>query len=128
MTPGYLQNVRDQVIRSLCVTTFPSQHVERQTKPEVEMRTCPELICEPVVIGGGEEECLIEQSINSTRLSFKFKAADAVDEYLLKTYLRFMMHRCDTLEAIPYAGPSPSLAPLRSGRPPPTTNSLCVQG
>ena len=65
MTPGYLQNVRDQVTRSLCVITFPSQQVERQTKPEVEMRTCPELICEPVVIGGGEEECLIEQSIDS---------------------------------------------------------------
>lgn len=40
-----------------------------------------------------QEHALIEQSVNSTRVSLKFKAADALEEYLLRTFLRFMMHR-----------------------------------
>ena len=40
-----------------------------------------------------QEHALIEQSVNSARVSLKFKAADALEEYLLRTFLRFMMHR-----------------------------------
>lgn len=37
---------------------------------------------------------MIEQSINSCRVSFRFRAADPTEDYLLRTFLRFMVHRC----------------------------------
>lgn len=40
------------------------------------------------------QECaLVERSINSARVSFRFKVADPVEAHLLKTFLRFMVHR-----------------------------------
>lgn len=35
----------------------------------------------------------MEQAVNSARVSLKFKASDALEEYLLKTFLRLMVHR-----------------------------------
>lgn len=103
-TPSYIDKVQDRLIKSLCLHSFPCQKVERQIKPEIEVRTCPELILDPVRIieDNGNEECLIEQSINSTRISFKFKVHDPLEHNLLDTYLRFMMHRCVLLVCVKY--------------------------
>jgi hypothetical protein len=60
--------------------------------PSVSPITIPNTRVLPIQIKGNGEECLIEQSINATRFSFKFKTAEK-EEYLLQTYLRFMMHR-----------------------------------
>lgn len=41
-----------------------------------------------------QQECaLIEQSINSTRVSFRLRTADATEDYLLRTFMRFIVHR-----------------------------------
>ncbi|GKA89854.1 probable manganese-transporting ATPase PDR2 [Tanacetum coccineum] len=56
----------------MCLQNFPCQEVERHNKPEVEMKTSPELLLNPVVICRNEaEKCLIETSINSLRISLK---------------------------------------------------------
>ena len=90
----YLAEVRLAAVPALCLHHFPCQKVERQQKPEIEVRTCPELLLPPIQIKRNEEEwCVIEQSVNATRISFKFKTVDKLEEYLLHTYLRFMMHR-----------------------------------
>lgn len=91
----YLAEVRAALICASCLHNFPCQVLERHNKPEVEIQTSPELILDPVTVERGNGECcLIEQTINSTRVSFKFlKPADEMEDYLLHTYLRFMMHR-----------------------------------
>ncbi|GAB4817042.1 hypothetical protein N2152v2_004088 [Parachlorella kessleri] len=100
-TASYLHDVRQQLTVALCLHNFPSQLVERHNKPEIEVQTSPELLLPPVRISRSDNErCLIEQSINSTRISFKFKATDQVEEYLLRTYLSFMIHRAEELELV----------------------------
>lgn len=51
----------------------------------------------------------MEQSVNSTRVSLRFRAGDGVEEYLLRTLLRFLVHRC-----------APALPPCRRACPTPT--------
>lgn len=66
---AYLRDVRQQLTTALCLHNFPSQLVERQNKPDVEVQTSPELVLPPVLIARSDaERCLIEQSINSTRV------------------------------------------------------------
>lgn len=99
---AYIEQVRHELIKALCLHFFPDQKIERQTKPEIEMRTCLELILAPLLITRDGQDsasdlsvcCLIEQSINSSRISFRFYAEDPVEQELIHTYLRFMMHRC----------------------------------
>lgn len=98
---GYIQEIRRQLTLALCLHNFPSQVVERHNKPEVEVRTSPELLLPPVTIRRNDvESCLIEQSINSTRVSFKFRATDQVEAYLIRTYLSFMVHRAEQLDVV----------------------------
>ena len=92
---AYLDEVRAALRPALCLHTFPSQRIERQVKPEVEVRGCPELLLPPVeVVRSESERCLIEQSVNATRVSFRLRSADAAEAYLARTFLRFMVHRC----------------------------------
>lgn len=66
---AYYQDIRSALTRALCLHNFPSQQVERHNKPEVEVRGSPELLLPPVALARGDaERCLIEQSINSTRV------------------------------------------------------------
>lgn len=131
---GYLDELRAALHPALCLHDFPSETVERHTKPIVEIAEPGSiLVLPPVTVarsaqvrthGGGclllaapqphhafkrpnmhsarpsiprhpslQEHALIEQSVNSTRVSLKFKAADALEEHLLHTFLRFMTHR-----------------------------------
>lgn len=48
----------------------------------------------PPVAPSSTQECaLIEQSVNSTRVSLRFRVQDGVEAYLKTTLLRFMLHR-----------------------------------
>ncbi|GJY44858.1 actin-related protein 2/3 complex subunit 4, partial [Tanacetum coccineum] len=80
---------------------FPCQEVERHNKPEVEMKTSPELLLKPVVICRNEvEKCLIEASINSIRMSVKVKQADEVENILTKKFLRFLSMRAEAFQVL----------------------------
>jgi actin related protein 2/3 complex subunit 4 len=58
---------------ALCISEFPSEIVEKDIKPEVEMygydqQTNP-LVLHPIYIARNEKEkCLIESSVNSCRV------------------------------------------------------------
>ena len=94
---SYLADLRAALRPALCLHNFPSQRVERHNYPAIEVQTHPELLLPPVTVtrAGQAESCLIEQSVNSTRVSFRFASEEgSIEEYLLKTFLRFMVHRC----------------------------------
>ncbi|KAL4425763.1 hypothetical protein ABPG75_009779 [Micractinium tetrahymenae] len=93
----YLAELRAALRPAFCVHNFPSPQVERHNKPVVEEHPAPP----PGLVFPTRLECaLIEQSINSTRVSFRFRAADATEEYLLRTFLHFMVHRADDLDIV----------------------------
>lgn len=69
---SYLEEVRNCLNRAVCIRTFPCQDVERHSKAEVEYQTSPELLACPMSIERSHtEKVLIEQSINSVRISIK---------------------------------------------------------
>ena len=88
----YLQRVQQALVMALTLVDLPCQHVDRQvpaiaacrcelarssmacrySKPEVEICDSPELVLQPVtIVRTPQQQCLIEQSINSVRLSVK---------------------------------------------------------
>ncbi|KAL9277271.1 hypothetical protein ACSQ67_025181 [Phaseolus vulgaris] len=75
--------------------------VERHNKPEVELKTSPELLLNPVLICRNEaEKCLIETSINSLRISLKVKQADELENILTKKFLRFLSMRAEAFQVL----------------------------
>ena len=65
---------------------------------QVELRTSSELLNEPVLLTRSDNErCLIESSINSARISFRFKFEDAdpIEQILGKKFLGFLMKRAE---------------------------------
>lgn len=96
---AYLEALRAAVARALCLRDFPSQTVERQSKPEVEMGDNKELLSQPVHIISNidEAEALIEGSINSVRVSLRLANEDDLDDVLSQMYTKFMMQRAETL-------------------------------
>ncbi|KAF6768818.1 hypothetical protein EG68_10545 [Paragonimus skrjabini miyazakii] len=92
----YLVAVKNTLHAALCIQNFPSQVVERHNKPEVEMKTCKELLLHPVVISRNDKErVLIEGSINSVRISIAIKQADEIEKLLCRKFTRFMMMRAE---------------------------------
>lgn len=80
----------------MCLENFSSQVVERHNKPEIEVRTCSELLLNPVQICRNEKEkCLIEGSINSVRISLSVKQSDDIEKMLCSKFMRFMMMRAE---------------------------------
>ena len=62
------------------------------------MKSSKELLLEPVFISKSEQEkCLIESSINSARISirFKFEDADPIEKILGEKFMSFMMKRAE---------------------------------
>eukprot|EP00271_Cylindrocystis_brebissonii_P019174 TRINITY_DN572_c2_g1_i1.p1 TRINITY_DN572_c2_g1~~TRINITY_DN572_c2_g1_i1.p1 ORF type:complete len:170 (+),score=40.16 TRINITY_DN572_c2_g1_i1:292-801(+) len=105
---GYLSCIRNTLTAALCIQNFPSQEVERHNRPEVEYKTSPELLLQPMLICRNEsEQCLIEGSINSLRLSIKVKQADELENILAKKFLRFLAMRAEAFRVLrrkPVAG------------------------
>ncbi|XP_073388846.1 actin-related protein 2/3 complex subunit 4 isoform X2 [Physcomitrium patens] len=85
----------------MCLQNFPCQEVERHNKPEVEFKTCKELLLNPILICRNEsEKCLIESSINSLRISIKVKQADELENILAKKFLRFLSMRAESFQVL----------------------------
>merc|ERR1711990_467082 len=92
----YLDAVRATLTASMCLENFASQLVERHNKPEVEARSCAELLLNPLVVSRNEKErVMIEASINSIRISLGIKQADEVEAILCKKFMRFLMQRAE---------------------------------
>ncbi|GAQ81690.1 Actin-related protein Arp2/3 complex subunit ARPC4 [Klebsormidium nitens] len=97
----YLTCIRNTLNATLCLQNFPCQEVERHNKPEVEFKTSPELLLQPVLICRNEgEKCLIEGSINSLRISIKVKQADELENILAKKFLRFVAQRAESFQVL----------------------------
>ncbi|MQM16379.1 hypothetical protein Taro_049337 [Colocasia esculenta] len=97
----YLTCIRNTLEAALCLQNFPCQEVERHNKPEVELKTSPELLLNPVLICRNEaEKCLIETSINSLRVSIKVKQADELENILTKKFLRFLSMRAEAFQVL----------------------------
>ncbi|XP_024026797.1 actin-related protein 2/3 complex subunit 4 isoform X1 [Morus notabilis] len=97
----YLTCIRNTLEAAMCLQNFPCQEVERHNKPEVELKTSPELLLNPVVICRNEaEKCLIETSINSLRISLKVKQADELENILTKKFLRFLSMRAEAFQVL----------------------------
>ena len=104
----YLTCIRSTLSAALCLQNFPCQQVERQNKPEVEFKSNSELLLKPILICRNEhEQCFIETSINSVRISFKIKQTDQLDALLVKKYMAFLMQRAEAvgvLRRVPLQG------------------------
>lgn len=75
----------------------PSPRVENLNKPEVEIRSSPDLLQPHVFLQLGDSvACLIEGSVNSARVSFRFTFEDQISSSLLRSYLKFAMSRYST--------------------------------
>ncbi|KAL6517079.1 Actin-related protein 2/3 complex subunit 4 [Orobanche hederae] len=121
----YLTCIRNTLEAAVCLQNFPCQEVERHNKPEVELKTSPELLLNPVLICRNEaEKCLIETSINSLRISLKqtsslemskvlslslvfelalvelVKQADELENILAKKFLRFLSMRAEAFQVL----------------------------
>uniref|UniRef100_A0A7S2MKM8 Actin-related protein 2/3 complex subunit 4 n=1 Tax=Zooxanthella nutricula TaxID=1333877 RepID=A0A7S2MKM8_9DINO len=94
----YLEDIRRALKVALCVRSFPSEVVERQHRPEIEFKDSPVLVVEPKCIARNENErCLIEQSINSTRISIKIRQSDDMERKLCKKFADFNAQRAEHL-------------------------------
>ncbi|KAK6909665.1 hypothetical protein V866_001473 [Kwoniella sp. B9012] len=92
----YLNAVRATLTAALTLENFSSQVVERHNKPEVEVRTSPEVLLKPLIVSRNESErVLIEPSVNSIRLSISIKQADEIEKILCHKFTRFMMMRAE---------------------------------
>lgn len=102
----YARDVGTALYKNLCIRRFPCQHVERYNKPEIEFATSSELLLPPTSVGRSQsgEACLIEPSINSCRISFRFREGDALDSVLSEGFYRFVMLQA---EAFPLLRRSP---------------------
>ncbi|KAL4326510.1 hypothetical protein AHAS_Ahas13G0007300 [Arachis hypogaea] len=97
----YLTCIRNTLDAAMCLQNFPCQEVERHNKPEVELKSSPELLLNPVLICRNEaEKCLIETSINSLRISLKVKQADELENILTKKFLRFLSMRAEAFQVL----------------------------
>eukprot|EP00850_Spirogloea_muscicola_P010606 SM000063S19996 [mRNA] locus=s63:112174:114031:- [translate_table: standard] len=91
----YLTCIRNTLQAALCLQDFPCQLVERHNKPEVEFKSSPELLLNPVLICRNDsEKCLIEGSINSV------KQADELEKFLVRRFCRFLALRAEALEIL----------------------------
>lgn len=94
---NYLSAVRSTLTAALCLQNFASQVVERHNYPEVEARLTDEALLNPLIVSRNEnEQCLIEPSINSVRVSLRIKQADEIESILVKQFMRFLMGRAES--------------------------------
>ena len=92
----YLEAVRSTLDAAICLKNFSSQKVERDNKPEIEVKESSELLLNAVTISRNEKEkVLIEPSINSVRVSIAIKQADEIERFLCHKFTSFMMRRAE---------------------------------
>lgn len=93
----YIETIGRALYSSLSLRDFPCQDVERRNKPEIEFGDCPELLLRPrrITLKGAQEQCFIEPSINSTRISFVFRRGDDLDGLLATSMYKFLGMKAD---------------------------------
>ncbi|KAF3623348.1 Actin-related protein 2/3 complex subunit 4 [Capsicum annuum] len=72
----YLTCIRNTLEAAMCLQNFPCQEVERHNKPEVELKTSPELLLNPV------------------------KQTDELENILTKKFLRFLSMRAEAFQVL----------------------------
>ncbi|KAL6971003.1 Actin-related protein 2/3 complex subunit 4 [Sarracenia purpurea var. burkii] len=72
----YLTCIRNTLEAAMCLQNFPCQEVERHNKPEVELKTSPELLLNPV------------------------RQADELENILTKKFLRFLSMRAEAFQVL----------------------------
>ncbi|XP_025884273.1 actin-related protein 2/3 complex subunit 4 isoform X3 [Solanum lycopersicum] len=72
----YLTCIRNTLEAAMCLQNFPCQEVERHNKPEVELKTSPELLLNPV------------------------KQSDELENILTKKFLRFLSMRAEAFQVL----------------------------
>mmetsp|Transcript_59646 Transcript_59646/g.69113 ORF Transcript_59646/g.69113 Transcript_59646/m.69113 type:complete len:175 (+) Transcript_59646:43-567(+) len=102
---GYTQAIRSSLQAVLCLREFPSEIIEKQSKPEIELASTDKekklLLMNPIVLARNEKEkCLIESSINSVRISFCFKKTDELDTLISKKFGKFFSLRAELFEVL----------------------------
>lgn len=122
----YLDEVRRGIQQALCLLDYPSPHVVGYTKPVIETEPAGHpLMAAPVVFSRSPQEaCLIEHSINASRISFKFQVQDDLERCILATYLNHVMQRWVLQRAVvpsqhgtacPFPCTAPPQPPLAAG-------------
>eukprot|EP00759_Apiculatamorpha_spiralis_P010557 PhF_6_TR17306/c0_g1_i1/m.26529/K05755/ARPC4; actin related protein 2/3 complex, subunit 4 len=92
----YHNCVRATLTAALSLRSFPSSVAERHNKPEVEAAVSPELILNPITICRDDQERVyIEPSINSVRVSIRFRKSDSMEEYVAQRYTAFVTERAE---------------------------------
>eukprot|EP00357_Protocruzia_adherens_P029165 CAMPEP_0115038410 /NCGR_PEP_ID=MMETSP0216-20121206/43394_1 /TAXON_ID=223996 /ORGANISM="Protocruzia adherens, Strain Boccale" /LENGTH=174 /DNA_ID=CAMNT_0002418809 /DNA_START=26 /DNA_END=550 /DNA_ORIENTATION=- len=96
----YLNAIRSTLEATLTIRNFPSEKTERQNKPEIELvgtkKENKRAVLNSLTITRDEQEkVLIENSINSIRISVCNKRADQIDELLTTMFTKFVMLRAD---------------------------------
>ncbi|RNF14531.1 ARP2/3 complex subunit [Trypanosoma cruzi] len=99
----YYDCIKCTLHAALCIGNYPSCTVERHNKPEVEVADhlenngegkVQDFLLNPIRIARSEQEsCLIEPSINSTRISVSFLKSDAIAEIIARKYVGFLAQR-----------------------------------
>ena len=90
----YFDCIKRTLHAAICLTSFPSQVVERHNKPEVEAQSSPELLLNPILICRDDSErTLIETSVNSVRVSICFRHGDNMGDVLARKYVGFLAQR-----------------------------------
>ncbi len=98
---AYLTTIRDTLNSALDIRNFPSEIVEKQYRPMVEVKESPALMLPPIEIARSDQEkCLIEPTINSVRLSFTIKKPKELERLLTHLFERFISLRADKFEII----------------------------
>ncbi|CAI7639842.1 hypothetical protein PENSTE_c019G05865 [Penicillium steckii] len=93
----YLQCCRSSLTAALAISNFASQTSERHNVPEIEAKSSPELILNPITISRNEHEKLyIEPSVNSVRISLSIKQADEIEKVLVHKFTRFLQQRAES--------------------------------
>jgi actin related protein 2/3 complex subunit 4 len=88
--------VRSSLTAALSLSNFASQSAERHNVPEVEARSSPEVLLNPLTVSRNENErVLIEPSVNSVRISIKIKQADEIEHILVHKFTRFLTQRAE---------------------------------
>ena len=101
VTNKYLTAIKQNLDATLNLRFFPSQIVERQIHPEVEFQDNPSLLLDPIYISKSEQEqCLIEASVNSVRISIAIAKNDELSTLLTKKLGDFMTLRADKFEIL----------------------------
>ncbi|KAL2921151.1 Actin-related protein 2/3 complex subunit 4 [Bienertia sinuspersici] len=101
----YLTCIRNTLEAAMCLQNFPCQEVERHNKPEVELKTSPELLLKPVrrfptFTGLTADNCFTDEPDIRVINPLTVKQADELENILAKKFLRFLSMRAEAFQVL----------------------------